>query len=288
MLHFKRSGYGLTKRQTLSAPCHIKYALTVWIHACPNIPQITKHDLWVRSFFRVIVSSVYPCGAVERLHVHTTHPRETNTGFFFFLLMQTTLCALQIRPEVDCCQSVSRSVSVLLRGLWGGGGKKSWRGSVSSTETVKFKRATCGLRIWREHCEEKNKPDDVLRAGENIDFSYLSMLHFVSYHSPVPVFSLSLCPTWPGRLSHTSDVVFSSVQSNLITRRQIHVWMPPRCIVNTFEIWSRRPQSEARCDHYPLAVWTDMCSHVFNLVHTKFTFKKTPFHWWQMWHFYSK
>lgn len=194
MLHFKRSGYGLTKRQTLSAPCHIKYALTVWIHACPNIPQITKHDLWVRSFFRVIVSSVYPCGAVERLHVHTTHPRETNTGFFFFLLMQTTLCALQIRPEVDCCQSVSRSVSVLLRGLWRGGGKKSWRGSVSSTETIKFKRATCGLRIWREHCEEKNKPDDVLRAGENIDFSYLSMLHFVSYHSPVPVFSLSLCP----------------------------------------------------------------------------------------------
>lgn len=288
MLHFKRSGYGLTKRQTLSAPCHIKYALTVWILACPNIPQITKHDLWVRSFFRVIVSSVYPCGAVERLHVHTTHPRETNTGFFFFLLMQTTLCALQIRPEVDCCQSVSRSVSVLLRGLWGGGGRK------------------VGVVAWAPQKPLSSKgPHVVCASGGSIVKRKISLMmssepvkilifHTVQccilYHIIHQYqFSHSLsAPTWPGRLSHTSDVVFSSVQSDLITRRQIHVWMPPRCIVNTFEIWSRRPQSEARCDHNPLAVWTDMCSHVFNLVHTKFTFKKTPFHWWQMWHFYSK
>lgn len=156
-------------------------------------------------------------------------------AFFFFAHANNSVCfANPTRGRLlSECVTIRQCASP---GLMRGGGKKSWRGSVSSTETVKFKRATCGLRIWREHCEEKNKPDDVLRAGENIDFSYLSMLHFVSYHSPVPVFSLSLCPTWPGRLSHTSDVVFSSVQSDLITRRQIHVWMPPRCIVNTFEI----------------------------------------------------
>lgn len=114
-------------------------------------------------------------------------------AFFFFAHANNSVCfANPTRGRLlSECVTIRQCASP---GLMRGGGKKSWRGSVSSTETVKFKRATCGLRIWREHCEEKNKPDDVLRAGENIDFSYCSMLHFVSYHSPVPVFSLSLCP----------------------------------------------------------------------------------------------
>ncbi len=50
----------------LLAPCHIKYALTVWIQVCPNIPK-SLNMTFESVAFRVIIFSVYPCGAVETI-----------------------------------------------------------------------------------------------------------------------------------------------------------------------------------------------------------------------------